>query len=92
MRFWLPPRKRARRGMLGLDAAGKTTILYKLRLGELVATLPTIGFNVETVQYKNISFMIWGPGGAECRTKFGEVPSVLAVFCVGVCVPNDKRI
>jgi len=42
--------------MVGLDAAGKTTILYKLKLGEVVTTIPTIGFNVETVDYKNISF------------------------------------
>ena len=41
--------------MVGLDAAGKTTILYKLKLGEIVTTIPTIGFNVETVEYKNIS-------------------------------------
>ncbi len=40
--------------MLGLDAAGKTTILQKLKLGEVVSTVPTIGFNVETVEYKNI--------------------------------------
>lgn len=39
-----------------MDAAGKTTILYKLKLGEVVTTIPTIGFNVETVEYKNISF------------------------------------
>merc|ERR1711904_4182 len=32
--------------MVGLDAAGKTTILYKLKLGEVVTTIPTIGFNV----------------------------------------------
>ncbi len=42
--------------MVGLDAAGKTTILYKLKLGEVVTTIPTIGFNVETVEYKKISF------------------------------------
>lgn len=42
--------------MVGLDAAGKTTILYKLKLGEVVTTIPTIGFNVETVEYKNICF------------------------------------
>ena len=36
--------------MVGLDAAGKTTILYKLKLGEVVTTIPTIGFNVETVE------------------------------------------
>ncbi|CAJ1374342.1 unnamed protein product, partial [Effrenium voratum] len=35
---------------------GKTTILYKLKLGEVVTTIPTIGFNVETVEYKNLSF------------------------------------
>jgi hypothetical protein len=28
---------------VGLDAAGKTTILYKLKLGEIVTTIPTIG-------------------------------------------------
>ena len=36
--------------MVGLDNAGKTTILYKLKLGEVVTTLPTIGFNVESVE------------------------------------------
>ncbi|XP_075101343.1 ADP-ribosylation factor 2-B-like [Nicotiana tabacum] len=44
--------------MVGLDAAGKTTILYKLKLGEIVTTFPTIGFNLETVEYKNSSFKI----------------------------------
>ncbi|XP_044465558.1 ADP-ribosylation factor-like [Mangifera indica] len=49
--------------MVGLDAAGKTTILYKLKLGEIVTTIPTIGFNVETVEYKNIGFTVWDVGG-----------------------------
>ncbi|KAB0801223.1 hypothetical protein PPYR_05577 [Photinus pyralis] len=49
--------------MVGLDAAGKTTILYRLKLGEIVTTIPTIGFNVETVEYKNISFTVWDIGG-----------------------------
>ncbi len=42
--------------MVGLDAAGKTTILYKLKLGEVVTTIPTIGFNVETVEYIRRNF------------------------------------
>ena len=42
--------------ILGLDNAGKTTILYKLQMGEVVTTVPTIGFNVETVTYKNLRF------------------------------------
>lgn len=32
--------------MVGLDAAGKTTILYKLKLGEIVTTIPTIGSSI----------------------------------------------
>merc|ERR1712170_76094 len=51
--------------MVGLDAAGKTTILYRLKLGEVVTTIPTIGFNVETVEYKNISFTTWDVGGRD---------------------------
>ena len=49
--------------MVGLDAAGKTTILYKLKLGETVSSVPTIGFNVETVEYKNLKWTIWDVGG-----------------------------
>jgi ADP-ribosylation factor protein 1 len=51
--------------MVGLDAAGKTTILYKMKLGEIVTTIPTIGFNVETVEYKNIKFTMWDVGGQD---------------------------
>lgn len=51
--------------MLGLDAAGKTTILYKLHIGEVLTTVPTIGFNVEKVQYKNVLFTVWDVGGQE---------------------------
>jgi len=47
------------------DAAGKTTLLYKLKLGDVITTIPTIGFNVETVQYKNINFAVWDIGGQE---------------------------
>ena len=49
--------------ILGLDGAGKTTILYRLQLGEVVTTIPTIGFNVETLNYKNIRFQVWDLGG-----------------------------
>jgi ADP-ribosylation factor-like protein 5B len=40
--------------IVGLHNAGKTTILYKLALGEVVVTQPTIGSNVEEVQHKNV--------------------------------------
>ncbi|KAG1761341.1 ADP-ribosylation factor 1 [Suillus occidentalis] len=51
--------------MVGLDAAGKTTILFKLKLGEVVTTIPTIGFNVETLTHKKIQFTVWDVGGQE---------------------------
>ncbi|BFZ53533.1 Arf GTPase arl1 [Savitreella phatthalungensis] len=49
--------------ILGLDGAGKTTILYRLSIGEVVDTVPTIGFNVETVTYQNLQFNVWDLGG-----------------------------
>lgn len=52
--------------MVGLDAAGKTTILYKLKLNETVSTIPTTGFNVETVcPCKGVTFTVWDVGGQE---------------------------
>ena len=98
--------------MVGLDAAGKTTILYKLKLGEIVTTIPTIGmliwtilaigvmyfqwdmfmkngllsgFNVETVEYKNISFTVWDVGGQDkvlwlWLTSFGFASQPVDLF------------
>ncbi|XP_048426830.1 ADP-ribosylation factor 2 isoform X2 [Pyrus x bretschneideri] len=59
------PKNGVRILMVGLDASGKTTILYKLKLGDIVNTIPTIGFNVETIEYKNITFTIWDVGGQD---------------------------
>ena len=49
--------------MVGLDAAGKTTILYKLKIGENVCTIPTIGFNVEEIVFQNLNMTVWDVGG-----------------------------
>ncbi len=59
------PKKQCKVVMLGLDGAGKTTILYSLKLGDVLMTIPTIGFNVEELHYKTISFMVWDVGGQE---------------------------
>lgn len=40
-------------------------ILYKLKLNQSVTTIPTVGFNVETVQYKNVKFNVWDVGGQD---------------------------
>lgn len=51
---------------IGLDAAGKTTLLYKLKLNEVVTSIPTIGFNVETVTpVKGLTLTMWDLGGQE---------------------------
>lgn len=49
--------------MVGLDAAGKTTILYKLKLGEIVTTIPTIGTAFTSIRLisikRHIFFLDW---------------------------------
>lgn len=50
--------------VLGNDAAGKTTLLYQLKLGEQVCAIPTIGFNVETIEYVDGGkITLWDVGG-----------------------------
>ncbi|RLN70311.1 hypothetical protein BBJ28_00015405 [Nothophytophthora sp. Chile5] len=50
--------------IVGLDAAGKTTLLYQLKLGQHeITTIPTLGFNVETFQYKTMKFTAWDISG-----------------------------
>ena len=49
--------------IVGLHNAGKTTILYKLALNEVVVTQPTIGSNVEEVAHKNVKLQVWDLGG-----------------------------
>ncbi|KAL3523569.1 hypothetical protein ACH5RR_016403 [Cinchona calisaya] len=58
-------KKEIRLVMVGLENVGKTVILYKLKLGETVTTIPTERFNVETVEYKNVSFTVWDVGGQD---------------------------
>jgi ADP-ribosylation factor protein 6 len=42
-----------------------SAILYKLKLNQDVTTIPTVGFNVETVTYKNVKFNVWDVGGQD---------------------------
>merc|ERR1712228_417946 len=55
----------ARLLMLGLDAAGKTTVLYKLKNNETITTIPTVGFNVEELEYKRLRMTVWDIGGQD---------------------------
>ena len=63
-------KKDARLLIAGLDSAGKTTILHKLKKGQLklnrpVNTIPTLNFNVENWRYKNVHFSVWDVGGQD---------------------------
>lgn len=77
-RLW--GKKEMRILMVGLDAAGKTTILYKLKLGEIVTTIPTIGtWSEEAIMSRSQALVralsqreqksdIWsGPNGGEIQ-------------------------
>lgn len=57
------PKMEIRVVTLGLDGAGKTSVLFKLKQNEFMTMIPTLGFNVETVDYKNMKFTIWDVGG-----------------------------
>lgn len=70
--------------VLGLDNAGKSSILYRLQLGTVINTVPTVGFNLETLQYKNITFQVWDLGGQAgirpyWRCYFSQTDAVIYV-------------
>ncbi|XP_036996883.2 ADP-ribosylation factor-like protein 14 [Artibeus jamaicensis] len=67
-----PEVKQAQILLLGLDSAGKSTLLYKLKLAEDTVTLPTVGFNVEMIELdKRLPLTVWDVGGQkEMRTMW----------------------
>eukprot|EP01087_Luapelamoeba_hula_P021504 TRINITY_DN7532_c0_g2_i2.p1 TRINITY_DN7532_c0_g2~~TRINITY_DN7532_c0_g2_i2.p1 ORF type:complete len:200 (-),score=39.21 TRINITY_DN7532_c0_g2_i2:155-685(-) len=77
--------------MVGLDAAGKTTILYKMKLGEVVQTTATIGFNVETVEYRNLKFAVWDVGGQDKIRKLWKFYYENARGIIFVVDSNDRQ-
>ena len=64
--------RRTRLLILGLDNAGKTQILYCMKLGHCITnTVPTLGFNLEEFKYKNLTINAWDLGGqAKLRTMW----------------------
>eukprot|EP01084_Bolivina_argentea_P311357 538935_1 len=77
--------------LMGLDFSGKTTILYRLVLNEIVTTIPTIGFNVESYQYKHHQLTFWDIGASSktrnLRRHYFENCKVL-IFVID---SNDKE-
>eukprot|EP01065_Artemidia_motanka_P017613 TRINITY_DN21057_c0_g1_i1.p1 TRINITY_DN21057_c0_g1~~TRINITY_DN21057_c0_g1_i1.p1 ORF type:complete len:827 (+),score=249.94 TRINITY_DN21057_c0_g1_i1:745-3225(+) len=66
-----PPQIRENRGrearvlLLGLDAAGKTAMLYRYKLGDLLPTLPTTAYNTEIVECDEVTLRVWDVGGQD---------------------------
>ena len=71
--------------ILGLDDSGKTVILYQYKREETVKTIPTIGFNVESIDYKDFNLTIWDVGGTDkirCLWKhyYNETDGIIFVI------------
>lgn len=49
--------------MLGLDHAGKTTLMYRLKDNVFAETVPTVGLNMENASYKSYVLTVWDVGG-----------------------------
>eukprot|EP00736_Rhodelphis_marinus_P004776 Rmarinus@m.4854 len=77
--------------IIGLDAAGKTTLLYRLKLNENITTIPTIGVNVETVTLGGHGYTMWDIGGRDkTRWLFLKTYSEKAHAIVWVVDSNDR--
>ncbi|XP_042206094.1 ADP-ribosylation factor-like protein 5B [Homarus americanus] len=77
--------------MVGLDNAGKTTILYQLLMNEVVHTSPTIGSNVEEVVWKNLHFIMWDLGGQESLRSAWNTYYTNTEFVILVIDSTDRE-
>ena len=64
IRYW-KLRKNRRVLLLGMDNAGKTTVLFQMHAGKAVKTMPTLGYNVEKVKFAGLELVLWDVGGQE---------------------------
>ncbi|KAH8806601.1 putative ADP ribosylation factor 1 [Flagelloscypha sp. PMI_526] len=77
--------------MLGLDAAGKTTILYKLQQSEKAPNIPTIGVNVESFTHKGLNFIVWDVGGQDKMRRLWKHFYVDGRAIIFVIDSNDRE-
>ena len=73
--------------MVGLDNAGKSTLLYRLHLGDVIETQPTVGSNVEEVSHRSVRFQVWDLGGQD---KLRRVWSTYYVGAAAVVLVVDS--
>lgn len=77
--------------MVGLDNAGKTTILYQFLMNEVVQTSPTIGSNVEEVVFRNIHFLVWDLGGQQSLRSAWSTYYTNTEFIIMVIDSTDRE-
>jgi len=77
--------------MVGLDNAGKSTILYQLLMNQVVYTSPTIGSNVEEVVWKNLHFIMWDLGGQESLRSTWNTYYTNTEFVILVIDSTDRE-
>ncbi|XP_050510991.1 ADP-ribosylation factor-like protein 5A [Diabrotica virgifera virgifera] len=77
--------------IVGLDNAGKTTILYQFLMNEVVHTSPTIGSNVEEVVWRNIHFIMWDLGGQQSLRAAWSTYYTNTEFVIVVVDSTDKE-
>jgi ADP-ribosylation factor protein 1 len=75
--------------ILGMEASGKTVLLYKLKLGEVVTTVPTIGFNIEEVQYKSARYN-FTDCGYKVKNNWMELVSPRTAALIWVIDSNNR--
>eukprot|EP01084_Bolivina_argentea_P079676 144476_1 len=77
--------------IVGLDATGKTTILNKLKFGEIITTIPTIGCNIESIAYGNITFVSYDIYGGDKIRPIWRHYCVCTTAVIFVVDSNDKH-
>ena len=68
---------------LGLDNAGKSTLLFQMKEKDFRETVPTIGLNVEQIQYRGINFTLWDVSGQSTRLwkhYFDKINAIIFVI------------
>ena len=77
--------------MLGLDNSGKSTILYLLANNKIIKTIPTIGFNVEVLNHKNLKMTVWDVGGQDKIRKLWHHYFINTEVLIYVIDSNDSE-
>ena len=67
---------------LGLDNAGKSTLLFQMKDKQFKETVPTVGLNVEQIIYRGTNFTLWDVSGQATRLwkhYFDKINAVIFV-------------